>query len=122
MITRANPRSPQRKTRTRATIAFGMMFCATDGAGRVRPKRASEVKALDTVWKDRIARELEILVDKATTSGAEQAEVFATIEREVARLRQALLHDPDPAEDGTATVVDEPANDWPAADGHQSVT
>lgn len=77
---------------------------------------------MDSAWKDRIAREIEILVDKATTSGAEQTEVFATIEHEVARLRQALLHDPDPAEDGFATVVNEPANDWPAAAGNRSVT
>lgn len=77
---------------------------------------------MDSAWKDRIARELEILVDKATTSGAEQAEVFATIEHEVARLRRALLLDPDPAEDGSAMVVNEPANDWPAADGNKSVT
>lgn len=62
----------------------------------------------------RSALGLENLIDKAVVAGAMQAEVFAVIEDELARLRAAMERDPDPSEDGTQTS-EEPANDWPGA-------
>lgn len=64
---------------------------------------------------------LEKLVDQAVVKGATQAAVFAVVEEELARLRVALDKDPDPADD-TQEVLEEPANDWPAASRDQSST
>jgi hypothetical protein len=66
-------------------------------------------------WRAEIRLGLEDLVDKAVVTGATQADVFAVLEAEIARLRIALDRDPDPAEDSRPEVPDEPANDWPAA-------
>ena len=66
-------------------------------------------------WQDTIRLGLEDLVDKAVVNGVRQADVFAAIDTELARLRVALDRDPDPAEDGSI-ALEEPANDWPAAD------
>ena len=48
--------------------------------------------------------------------GAKQIEVFAAVDVELARLRAANDRDPDPAEDTSQEMVEEPANDWPAAE------
>jgi hypothetical protein len=66
-------------------------------------------------WRAKLRLDLEDLVDEAVVSGVEQADVFAAIEEELSRLRRALDHDPDPADDTTKRVVDDPANDWPGA-------
>ncbi|WP_075292900.1 hypothetical protein [Pararhizobium arenae] len=66
-------------------------------------------------WRAKLRLDLEDLVDEAVVSGVEQADVFAAIEEELSRLRRALDHDPDPADDTTMRVVDDPANDWPGA-------
>jgi hypothetical protein len=66
-------------------------------------------------WKAEVRLGLENLVDRAMVTGANQADVFAVVDEELARLRVALDKDPDPAEDGTPEMIEEPANDWPAA-------
>ena len=66
-------------------------------------------------WRAEVKLGLENLVDKVVLSGADRAEVFATVEDELARLRVANDQEPDPAEDGTDEMLEEPANDWPAA-------
>jgi hypothetical protein len=70
-------------------------------------------------WKADVRLGLEDLVDKAVVTGVSHPDVFAVVEEELARLRVALDEDPDPAEDGTQ-VIEEPANDWPAAAGDQA--
>jgi len=73
-------------------------------------------------WKADVRLGFESLVDKAVVTGASQADVFAVVEEELARLRVALDKDADSAEDGTQVALEEPANDWPAASGDQSST
>ncbi|ASR07494.1 hypothetical protein GFL91_33270 [Rhizobium leguminosarum bv. viciae] len=66
-------------------------------------------------WKAGLRAKLEHLVDDCVVAGARQQDVFDTIIKEIGNLRAALERDPDPAEDDVA-VIEEPANDWPAAD------
>lgn len=66
-------------------------------------------------WKAKVRIGLEELVDKAVVGGARHAHVFAAIEAELARLRIAIELDPDPADDSTTRILEEPANDWPGA-------
>ncbi|MBD9507944.1 hypothetical protein IB277_14730 [Ensifer sp. ENS07] len=66
-------------------------------------------------WKAEVRLGLEELVDKAVVLGARQADVFAAIEEELARLRVAMEYDPDPADDSSTRILGEPANDWPGA-------
>ena len=66
-------------------------------------------------WKMTLADDLVRLVDKAVTHGAKQADVYAAIIIEIERLKVADDHDPDPADTLSEQGVDEPANDWPAA-------
>jgi hypothetical protein len=68
-------------------------------------------------WEAQVRLGLEKLVDEAVVKGAKQTDVFAAINEELSRLRIALERDPDPAEDSSTAVPEEPANDWPAADG-----
>ncbi|NKK80609.1 hypothetical protein [Rhizobium leguminosarum] len=66
-------------------------------------------------WKAGLRAKLEQLVDDCVVAGARQQDVFDTIIKEIGNLRAALERDPDPAEDD-AGVIEEPVNDWPAAD------
>ncbi|MGO7415929.1 hypothetical protein [Rhizobium ruizarguesonis] len=66
-------------------------------------------------WKAGLRAKLENLVDDCVVAGARQQDVFDTIIKEIGNLRAALERDLDPAEDDVA-VIEEPANDWPAAD------
>lgn len=66
-------------------------------------------------WRAELRLGLEHLVDKAVVKGAKQIDVFTAVEVELGRLRVANDRDPDPAED-TQEMVEEPANDWPAAE------
>ena len=66
-------------------------------------------------WQVGLRAKLEHLVDDCVVAGARQQDVFDTIIKEIGNLRAALERDPDPADDDTA-VIEEPANDWPAAD------
>ncbi|KQU08077.1 hypothetical protein [Rhizobium sp. Leaf453] len=65
-------------------------------------------------WRAEVRLGLENLIDKAVVTEAMQAEVFAVIEDELARMRAAIERDPDPSEDDTQTA-EESANDWPGA-------
>ena len=56
---------------------------------------------------------LEQLVDYYVTAGSKTPEVVAAMEKELADMRRAYNEDPDPADE--PGVIDEPANDWPAA-------
>ncbi|RVL95617.1 flagellar hook-length control protein FliK [Sinorhizobium meliloti] len=64
-------------------------------------------------WRADLRLKLEDLVDKFVVDGAEHKEVIEAIRQEIEHLREAYEYDPDPAEDDT--VINEPANDWPAA-------
>ncbi|MXN44114.1 hypothetical protein GR138_02865 [Shinella kummerowiae] len=67
-------------------------------------------------WKVTLADDLAQLVDKAVTRGARQAEVYAVIASEMDRLKVADDRDPDPADSLSERALEEPANEWPAAD------
>lgn len=67
-------------------------------------------------WKVILADDLAQLVDKAVTRGAKQADVYVAIVREVDRLKVADDRDPDPSDTLSEQVLEEPANEWPAAD------
>ncbi|UPA26950.1 hypothetical protein [Shinella oryzae] len=66
-------------------------------------------------WKATLADGLAQLVDKAVTEGAKQEDAYATIAEEMDRLKVTDDRDPDPADTVSEQVVEEPANDWPAA-------
>ena len=66
-----------------------------------------------------IADELAEMVDRFVVGGAQANDVLDIIAIEVGRLRDLYDRDPDPAEDPRdrdGAAVDEPSNDWPAAD------
>lgn len=67
-------------------------------------------------WREDVRVAVENLVDNAVTGGAVQAEVYTEVLKEIERLKIADERDPDPSEDASERTVDEPANDWPAAD------
>ncbi len=66
-------------------------------------------------WREEFRSGLANLVDRAVVSGARQADVFQAAVEEIKRLRVANDRDPDPADDASEAEVEEPANDWPAA-------
>lgn len=66
-------------------------------------------------WREDLRLKLEDFVDTLVVKGAKQADVYDAIVAEVANLRKAYEHDPDPAEDRLTGTVDEPSNDWPGA-------
>ncbi|QRM57179.1 hypothetical protein [Sinorhizobium sp. BG8] len=67
-------------------------------------------------WQRELRMELAALVDKAVVAGAEQTDVYAAVMKEIERLRIANDRDPDPADDVSEQDIQEPANDWPAAE------
>ncbi|MDO5897219.1 hypothetical protein [Agrobacterium sp. Azo12] len=64
-------------------------------------------------WRDELRLKLEDLVDRFVTEGVDQKEVLGAVSEEIGNLHKAYQQDPDPADDDS--MVDEPANDWPAA-------
>jgi hypothetical protein len=66
-------------------------------------------------WRDDLPLRLEDFVDSFVVKGAEHEDVYEAIKAEIENLRAAYKRDPDPADDNAATI-EEPANDWPAAD------
>lgn len=64
-------------------------------------------------WRDELRLKLEDLVDRFVTEGVDQKEVLRAVSEEIGNLHKAYQQDPDPADDDS--LVDEPANDWPAA-------
>ncbi|YCI03965.1 hypothetical protein M1D34_06985 [Ensifer sp. D2-11] len=67
-------------------------------------------------WRAELRLELEKLVDAAVVAGARQRDVYAAILDEIAQLQLAYERDPDPADDISEQVIEEPSNNWPAAD------
>ncbi|MDX0586438.1 hypothetical protein [Sinorhizobium medicae] len=67
-------------------------------------------------WRADLRLGLENLVDAAVVAGARQRDVYAAILDEVERLRLAYERDPDPADDLSEQIVEEPSNNWPAAE------
>jgi hypothetical protein len=65
-------------------------------------------------WHEEFRNGLANLVDQAVVSGARQADVFHAAVEEIERLRIADERDPDPADDASEGIIEEPANDWPA--------
>lgn len=64
-------------------------------------------------WQAELKLKVEDLVDKFVVQGVAHEEVLKAVREQVDHLRTAREKDPDPADD--AAVIDEPANDWPAA-------
>lgn len=69
---------------------------------------------VDGSWKVDLKLRLEDFVDTFVVAGAEQAEVYDALAREIENLRSAYERDPDPAEDDVV-AAGEPSNDWPSA-------
>lgn len=69
-------------------------------------------------WRAELRLELEKLVDAAVVVGARQQDVYAAILDEIGggQLRLAYERDPDPSDDVNEQVIEEPSNNWPAAD------
>ncbi|CAN7731837.1 hypothetical protein [Rhizobium sp. LjRoot258] len=68
-------------------------------------------------WRGHLRLRLEDLVDSFVVSGVRHEEIFEAIIQEIGTLRQALKRNADPADDRTVKgFLDEPSNDWPAAD------
>jgi hypothetical protein len=63
-------------------------------------------------WKREVRSKLEELVDGLVINGVSYEDACSVIVVEVNSLLVAHEHDPDPADDD---VIEEPANDWPAA-------
>ena len=67
-------------------------------------------------WRADLHLGLEKLVDAAVVAGARQQDVYAAILDEIGQLRLAYERDPDPADSVSEQVIEEPTNNWPAAD------
>ena len=65
-------------------------------------------------WKREVRAKLEELVDGLAVNGVSYEDACSVVVVEVNALLVAHEHDPDPADD---EVVEEPANDRPAAEG-----
>lgn len=68
--------------------------------------------------KRKVRVKLEELVDGLVVKGIKYEDACSMIVVEVNGLLVAHEQDPDPADD---EVIDEPANDWPAAEDKQPV-
>lgn len=66
-------------------------------------------------WKDDLKLKLEALVDTFVVQGIRQEEIFEVTQAQLKVLRDALARDPDPADDSSSGILDEPSNDWPSA-------
>lgn len=64
-------------------------------------------------WRADLRLKLENLVDEFVVDGADHKDVIEAVRTEIGHIGKAYEYDPDPADDDT--VIDEPANDWPAA-------
>ena len=69
-------------------------------------------------WKREVRSKLEELVDGLVTNGISYEDASSVIVVEVNSMLVAHEHDPDPADDD---LIDEPANDWPAAEDKRPV-
>ncbi|WVT75531.1 hypothetical protein QM996_25005 (plasmid) [Sinorhizobium chiapasense] len=67
-------------------------------------------------WRGDLRLGLESLIDAAVNRGAQRRDVCAAILEDLGHLRLAYDRDPDPADDVSEQFVEEPSNNWPAAD------
>lgn len=67
-------------------------------------------------WRADLRLRLEELVDVSVVAGAHQRDVYAAILEELGHIRLAYERDPDPADEATEQFIEEPSNNWPAAD------
>jgi len=79
----------------------------------IQEEEETEMKSKD--WRSDLPLRLEDFVDSFVVKGAKHEEVYDAIKAEIENLRASYQRDPDPADDD-AEMVEEPANDWPAAD------
>lgn len=68
---------------------------------------------MNSEWRADLRLELEGLIDRFVVQGVDHEDVLKVARERIVELEKSRDVDPDPAED--ETVVDEPANDWPAA-------
>ena len=64
-------------------------------------------------WRGEVEGKLEALIDEFAVRGISHGDVCKAVIAAVGNLKNAQEHDPDPADD---VAIEEPANDWPAAD------
>jgi hypothetical protein len=64
-------------------------------------------------WTNELRLKVEALVDEYVTAGASQSDVLDVIAKTGVDLRIPNTHAPERADN--KAVVEEPANDWPAA-------
>ncbi|MGO7805051.1 hypothetical protein ACC694_22110 [Rhizobium ruizarguesonis] len=60
-------------------------------------------------WRDGLSLKLEDFVDTFVVKGAKATDVYDAIQNELDRLRVAYDRDPDPADDQSDDVVEEPS-------------
>ena len=64
-------------------------------------------------WRGDLEGKLEALIDEFAVRGLSRGDVCNAVIKAVGNLKNAQERDPDPADD---VAIEEPANDWPAAD------
>ena len=64
-------------------------------------------------WRGEVEGKLEALIDEFAVKGISHSDVCNAVIEAVGSLKNARERDPDPADD---VAIEEPANDWPAAD------
>jgi hypothetical protein len=69
----------------------------------------------DDSWRINLRLKLEDFVDTFVVGGAKQTDVYDAIVTEISTFRAAYERDPDPADHATPSTIEEPSNDWPAA-------
>jgi hypothetical protein len=66
-------------------------------------------------WRDDLSMKLEDFIDTFVVKGAKPTDVYDAIQKDLELLRVAYDRDPDPADDQSDDVVEEPSNDWSAS-------
>lgn len=64
-------------------------------------------------WRGELQGKLEALIDEFAVRGVSHAEACDAVVEAAGNLKNAHARDPNPADD---VAIEEPANDWPAAD------
>jgi hypothetical protein len=64
-------------------------------------------------WRGDLQGKLETLIDEFAVRGISHSDVCSAVVEAVGKLKNAQERDPDPTDD---VAIEEPANDWPAAD------
>ena len=67
-------------------------------------------------WKAGLRGGLDEIMDQAVRAGARSGEVFDAIAQALHAMRDEWARDPERAQGPEAEIVEEPTNDWPAAE------